>query len=234
MTLNLLLSHRPEEVQALLERSFAAFLLHTNNLQKPTQKNSDYLWRDFLRHLRFLKATGFADEKDHLTKDGLWASQLRIDQPLMVAEGLRSDLFPDDDPALLAGIMASLVYEKESDDRLEGKLSSNRLRKTFFKVQKGLQPFDHKLQVNGFFTRPMYLRPATMLFAWVSGHSFDNVCLNYAIPEGDLAMLAMRTADNLRHIANLKEVFPKAAATAKQAVELILRSPVMPENSPEE
>jgi superfamily II RNA helicase len=234
MTLNLLLSHRPEEVRALLKQSFAAFLITGNSGGKHEKNNTDYLWRDFLRHLRFLKTTGFADEKDHLTEDGLWASQLRIDQPLMVAEGLRCDLFPDNDPALLAGIMASLVYEKDSDDRLEGKLSPNRLRKTFFKVQKGLGSFDHKLQSSGFITRSMYLRPAAMLFAWVSGHSFDSVCLNYAIPEGDLAMLAMRTADNLRHIANLKDVFPKAASTAKQAITLILRSPVMPENSSEE
>jgi superfamily II RNA helicase len=152
----------------------------------------------------------------------------------MVAEGLRSNLFPDSDPALLAGIMASLVYEKESDDRLEGKLLSNQLRKTFVKIQKGLQPFDHKLQVSGFITRPMYLRPSAMLFAWASGHSFDNVCLNYAMAEGDLAMLAMRTADNLRHIAYLKDVFPKAATTAKQAIELILRPPIMPEDELEE
>ena len=234
MTLNLLLSHQPEEVQALLKRSFATFLMTENRSSKKSQRDSDYLWKDFLRHLHFLKATGFADEKDHLTKDGLWAAQLRIDQPLMVAEGLRCNLFPDSDPALLAGIMASLVYEKESDDRLEGKLLSNQLRKTFFKIQKGLQPFDHKLQANGFITRPMYLRPSAMLFAWASGHSFDKVSLNYAMAEGDLAMLAMRTADNLRHIANLKDVFPKAAATAKQAIELILRPPIMPEDELEE
>ncbi len=235
MTLNLLLSHRPEEVQALLERSFATFLMTTQKKRNYTQKDSEYLWRDFQRHLNFLKATGFADENETLTDDGLWASQLRIDQPLMVAEGLRCELFPDTDPALLAGIMAALVYEKESDDRLEGKLLSNRLRKSFKKVQEGLAPFDHLLQSNGFITRPMYLRPAAMLFAWASGHPFESVCLNYAIPEGDLAMLAMRTADHLRHLANLKHVFPNAAATARQAVDLILRSPVMPENSlPEE
>lgn len=234
MTLNLLLSHRPQEVQSLLKRSFAAYLLSSKKNHRNTQKNSDYLWRDFLRHLRFLKATGFADENEYLTEDGLWASQLRIDQPLLVAEGLRQNLFPLTDPALLTAIMASLVYEKESDDHLEGKLLPNHLRKTFFKVQKGLAPFDHQLQVSGFITRPMYLRPAAMLYAWASGHGFDNVCLNYAIPEGDLAMLAMRTAENLRHLANLRKIFPTVASTAKQAVELIMRSPVMIEDEPSE
>jgi len=44
--------------------------------------------------------------------------------------------------------------------------------------------------------------------------------------EGDLAMLTLRTADNLRHIRALKQVFPKAAETSAAAIELILREPV--------
>ncbi|MFZ1986379.1 MAG: ATP-dependent DNA helicase, partial [Desulfatitalea sp.] len=46
--------------------------------------------------------------------------------------------------------------------------------------------------------------------------------------EGDLAMLALRTADNLRHIVGLRAVFPQMADAAKQAIDLILRDPVMP------
>ena len=45
--------------------------------------------------------------------------------------------------------------------------------------------------------------------------------------EGDLAMLILRTADNLRHIRDLGRVFPEAAASAARAIELILRDPVM-------
>jgi hypothetical protein len=39
-------------------------------------------------------------------------------------------------------------------------------------------------------------------------------------------MLISRTADNLRHIRTLGAVFPQVAATAGQAVDLILREPV--------
>ena len=52
--------------------------------------------------------------------------------------------------------------------------------------------------------------------------------------EGDLAMLVLRTADNLRHIAGLQAVFPAMASTARQAIDLILRDPVMPSYSPPE
>lgn len=44
--------------------------------------------------------------------------------------------------------------------------------------------------------------------------------------EGNLAMLILRTADNLRHIRGLYEVFPEAAETAGKAIELIMRDPV--------
>ena len=44
--------------------------------------------------------------------------------------------------------------------------------------------------------------------------------------EGDLAMLIVRTADNLRHIRALKEVFPEASQTASMAIEKIMREPV--------
>ena len=38
-----------------------------------------------------------------------------------------------------------------------------------------------------------------------------------------------RTADHLRHVGSLREVFPRAAATAVEAMQLILRDPVIPE-----
>jgi hypothetical protein len=47
--------------------------------------------------------------------------------------------------------------------------------------------------------------------------------------EGDLVMLILRTADNLRHIRRLKQVFPEAAETADRSIDLILREPVVHE-----
>ncbi len=40
-------------------------------------------------------------------------------------------------------------------------------------------------------------------------------------------MLILRSADNLRHIQALTYVFPEAAVTAKRAVQLILKYPVV-------
>ena len=47
------------------------------------------------------------------------------------------------------------------------------------------------------------------------------------IEEGDLAMLIFRTADNLRQIASLSETHPVQSRKALEAIDLILREPVV-------
>ena len=80
---------------------------------------------------------------------------------------------------------------------------------------------------SGFEVRPLYFRPAVAIFAWAEGESWERVVTIAEIEEGDLAMLIFRTADNLRHIRNLKDVFPEAAETAAEAIDGIMREPVV-------
>ena len=60
-----------------------------------------------------------------------------------------------------------------------------------------------------------------------TGQSWEEIISAYQIEEGDLAMLIFRTADNLRHIKALVEIFPLAALTSGQSIELIMRGPVV-------
>ncbi|MCP4747209.1 MAG: DEAD/DEAH box helicase [Desulfobacteraceae bacterium] len=230
MCLNLLLSHTPKEVKNLLERSFAAF-----QFQSKTDSHGDtvqdFLWQAFLRHLEFLRVTGFVGPNNQLTEDGLWASKLRIDQPLLVAECLRQDLLPQSDPALLAAVMAAFVNEKETDEHLEKKHLPKQLTACIKKIVRGLRGFAKYMQVRGFDVRPIYYKPALTVWAWASGQPWEKVVQNSQMAEGDLAMLILRTADNLRHLAWLKQTFAQMSANARQAVELILRDPVMTQYS---
>lgn len=231
MVLNLLLSHSPDQVEELLKRSFATWLMiakAADSRQKSRMADiHDVLWTDFLRHLDFLKETGFVEADNRLSADGVWASQLRVDQPLIVAESLRQGLLPDEDAAQMAGVFACMVNERETDDRMEGRLVPNRLKKTVGRIQKKLTGFARHMQSRGFAVRPFYLRPAAMTHAWASGYPWDHIIREYGMAEGNLAMLMMRTADNLRHTANLVEVFPEAAITAREAIDLIMKEPVV-------
>ncbi|MDM8538940.1 ATP-dependent DNA helicase, partial [Desulfobacterales bacterium HSG17] len=224
MTLNLLLSHSPDQIQKLLERSFAAYLL--NSAGHP--QGHEFLKDDFFRHYRFLMTSGYVSQNGRLTEDGIWASQLRVDQPLLIAEGFKKGLFPEDDPRLLAGMIASFVNERDLDDRLDKEIIPNKLQKCFKKVVKGLNPFQSFMFEKGFGLHSFYMRPALTIFLWASElYSWEKVVEISDMAEGDLAMLILRTADNLRHIVALKNVFPKASETAYQSLEKILRDPVI-------
>jgi superfamily II RNA helicase len=231
MVLNLLLSHTPDQIEDLLKKSFATYVIAKKRKKKAGSgrivNEHKFLWRNFLQHLDFLKETGFVNTADVLTDDGVWASQLRVDQPLRIAEGFRLEIFPKSDPALLAAIIASFVNERESDDSLDLEATApQKVTKNFLRVKKKLLPFSKHMAERGFFVRPLFLRPALAIFAWATGQPWEKVLSIAGIEEGDLAMLILRTADNLRHIKTLKQVFPEAAQTAAAAIELILRYPV--------
>ncbi len=228
MTLNLLLSHTPEEVEALLHHCFAAFQRHGVAMGGEGAAHN-HLWTDFQRHLHFLQERGYADHQGRLTEDGLWASQLRIDQPLLVAEGLRDDLFPKDAPALLAGIMAGLVNDRETDDHIEKKRYPQVLTQALNLVSRGLKGISKHMLSRGFEVRRIYMRPVLAVYHWASDKPWDKTIEAAQMAEGDLAMLVMRTADNLRHMAALQTVFPEMARAARQAIDLILREPVLPD-----
>jgi superfamily II RNA helicase len=86
--------------------------------------------------LKFLAAKGYVNDREELTAEGLWASRLRVDQPLMIAEGFRQGLFPQDDPALLTAMITVFVNEKETDDRLDKRLLPKALLTSFQRMSR--------------------------------------------------------------------------------------------------
>jgi ATP-dependent RNA helicase HelY len=231
MALNLLLSHTPEQIEELLKKSFATYMIiHSRKnigFKNPEENDPKALWQDFVRHLDFLKETGYAAENGRLTADGVWASQLRVDQPLMIAEGFRRGIFPDNDPVLIAAVTALFVNERESDEIMDKAFTTKALVNTFLEVKKNLSSFSARMSQKGFATRPLILQPAATLYAWANGIPWEKVLTIAKMEEGDLAMLILRTADNLRHIRTLKDVFPEAAQAAATAIDLIMRYPVV-------
>ena len=231
MVLNLLLSHTPEQIEDLLKKSFATYMIihgrKKSGLHETVENDHKQLWQDFEQHLDFLKETGYATQRGRLTADGIWASQLRVDQPLMISEGFRHGIFPENDPALLAAVTSLFVNERESDEFIDKAYMPKTLINIFSDVKKNLSSFSARMSKKGFDTRPLILQPAATLYAWATGLPWEKVLTIAKMEEGDLAMLIIRTADNLRHIRTLKNVFPQAASAAATAIDLIMRYPVV-------
>ncbi len=231
MVLNLLLSHSPDQIEDLLKKSFAAYIIKQEK-EKRRKKHSgngkELLLKAFTHHLNFLIETGYVTESGELTEDGIWASQLRVDQPLVIAQGFRLGIFPQKDPALLAGTIAAFVNEKEMEDRIEKSFTPIKLVSAFADVKKGLLPFAKLMFDSGFEIRPLYLRACAAIYAWAAGEPWEKAVLISELDEGNLAMLILRTADNLRHIRSLSKAFPEASHTAAEAIDLLLKDPVVP------
>lgn len=232
MVLNLLLSHSPEEIRQLLDKSFASYMLTSGKergQQAKTQFGAglEYLWQDFLAHMEFLKHEKFVTKTGALTEDGTWASSLRIDSPLIVAQSLRANLLPDSSPAMLAGIMGAFVNEKQfKDDKVSGETIPANLISTFAHLREELKPFATNMKKKGFPAPNLYIQPAVSLYGWARDETWESVTARTNFAEGDLARLILRTAENLRHLTNLKDTFPAIAESAEQAIGMILKEPV--------
>jgi len=227
MVLNLLLSHSPEQIKDLLGRSFAAYSIRKASKKRSRETRRRDLWSDFLHHLHFLEDTGYVSDIGELTEKGKWASQLRVDQPLLIAEGFQMGILPESEPKFLAAIMAAFVNEREPDTKIPKKRVPGPLLDAFYRVINGLRPFAWQMLDRGFEVRAFHLRPAVAIYAWTIGEPWEKVRDLAEMEEGDLVMLILRTADNLRHIRGLRRVFPDAAETAERAIELILHEPVV-------
>ena len=223
MTLNLLLSHEPKDIRELLEKSFAIYqerLLYG--------KTGNWLWRSFKRHLRFLKQTGFVDKGDRLTPDGIWASKLRVDHPLLIAEAIRKGAMNGLSPEELAGAIAPFVWDRAQDVSIcsEDLPEIKRFRKVFRKILKNIKQIKELKRKRGF-DNPSLVFPVGMaIYLWTKGLEWKELLNIVPMDEGDMASLVMRTVDHLRQINNLKDSHPELASAAREAIELIMREPV--------
>jgi ATP-dependent RNA helicase HelY len=186
------------------------------------------LWLSFKRHVRFLKETGFVDDMDQLTPDGYWASKLRLDQPLLIAEAIRQGAFYRVSPQILAGGLAPFVWDRvqEVELRIKGIKGLTGLQTMFDRILGSIEGIRGLKGKRGFESPPILFWPAAALYLWAEGVSWEQLLEAVAIDEGDMASLIMRTADHLRQVANLRETHPELASMAEQGIELILREPV--------
>jgi superfamily II RNA helicase len=186
------------------------------------------LWLSFKKHVRFLKETAFVDPRDRLTQDGLWASKLRLDHPLLIAEAIRKGAFSEASPQIVAGCLAPFVWDRavELDFRIESPLDLEGLETAFRKTLDLIEDLRHLQVSRGFKSPQIFFWPCVALFLWASGIAWKSLLNVIPVDEGDLTSLIARSADHLRQVTNLSETHPGLSSVAARAIDLILREPV--------
>ncbi len=189
--------------------------------------SGDMLWLNFKRHLHFLKETGFADAQERLTAEGLWASKLRVDQPLLIAELIHKNTLAGIPPEAMAGAIAPFVWDRSQVDIvIKSAFKFEELHKLFQKILEETEVLRTLKKRRGFEESVIQFWPCAALYLWAKGTPWDQLLSYLAVDEGDMASLVMRTADHLRQIVSLRETHPELAAVAETAIGLILREPV--------
>ncbi|MBP8980599.1 MAG: DEAD/DEAH box helicase [Syntrophobacterales bacterium] len=225
MVLNLLLSQTPEGIREIFTNSLAAYQ-RSRRRKRPAEETGAALWNDFRRYLDFLRAEGFVDQEDRLTESGIWASRLRLDQPLLIGECIKQQAFPND-PALMAAVIAPFVYDGDQEILMKDRRRRFRkLTEACRRMAATVRPLLRRLEEAGFPTRHLYFWTSWVIYEWAGGGDWDEIISRFGIADGDMAMLVLRTADNLRQIMSLRDTHPEIAARAEAARAAILREPV--------
>ena len=191
------------------------------------------LWLSFQRHMRFLRETAFVNADDQLTADGYWASKLRVDQPLLIAEAIRKGALQGRSPEILAGSIAPFVWDRIQEVELVGESPSSLrdMEAAFDRILGAIGDIRRLKTMRGFESPPIQLWPAAALFLWAKGIGWETLLSFARADEGDMASLIVRTIDHLRQVRNLMESHPGLAATAATAIDLLSREPVVVDES---
>ncbi len=182
------------------------------------------LYEAFQRHLAFLKAEGLVDGKNLLTPDGEWATELRLEHPLVFYAGIKAGAWPLN-PAALAAAVAALAADKESNQPLPRRKPPARLTEPLAGLVLAVGPMMDRLEEAGFEAPTFNLRPAWAMWSWATRGDFDEAVELLGLGAGDLAMLSLRTADHLRQMAGLKN-HETLSRAAREAIHHILKEPV--------
>ncbi len=209
-------------------RRMRGILKELRSLGGRVEGMSGGLWLSFKRRLRFLKETGFVDRNDRLTPDGEWASRLRLDHPLLIAEAIRKGAFQGITQELMAAVIAPFVWDRGLDAALRPPPGEDlgQVEDRLDKVLDSIHELRVKKTLRRFENPEIMFWPAASLFLWAKGASWDELMTAVAVDEGDMVSLITRTADHLRQVAGLADTHPEPAARAEEAVEAVLREPV--------
>jgi superfamily II RNA helicase len=216
-------------VQARYDKNTRTHLKRLERLAVKSDQIRHRLWNEFRRYLDFLKETGFVDQEDRLTADGRWASCLRLDHPLLIAEVIRTGMFHETTPPILAGLMAPFVVDKTREVEVysNGMRVLDDLRVQFAQMARKLEPLQRLKRIRGFETLEIQFWPAACLTLWASGMAWNDLLRMIGVEEGDMAILIVRTADHLRQLFDLSGTHPELAETARQAISHVFREPVL-------
>ncbi|GAA0994875.1 DEAD/DEAH box helicase [Subtercola frigoramans] len=159
-----------------------------------------------------------------LTPTGKTLKRIYGERDLLVAECIRRGVWANLDPAGLAALACSLIYEPRRDesDMPERFLPRGPFRGALEKTQElwaDLQELEAHHRLPG--TSPISVGLAKPMHEWAKGASLDTVLFDADLAAGDFVRWTKQTIDLLDQLQNLSDA--KVATTARLALDLVKR-----------
>ncbi|RFA21206.1 DEAD/DEAH box helicase [Subtercola boreus] len=177
---------------------------------------------EVLMHLEYLKADAAGELT--LTDTGKTLKRIYGERDLLVAECIRHGVWANLDPAGLAAMACSLVYEPRRDESElpERFLPRGAFRGALSKTQEiweDLQQLEARHRLPG--SSPISVGLAKPMNEWARGASLDTVLFDADLAAGDFVRWTKQTIDLLDQLQNQYD--PKVATTARLALDLVKR-----------
>lgn len=172
----------------------------------------------FQQHVEVLQQFGYLTPTCQLTSDGEWARLIRIDHSLLLTELIRMGAFEGIEPALLAGVLASIAHDDDRPGSFPRRSSA--LASVLGQVRKVAQALSAHEE-------PPLLRSdvAAVTEVWIAQPTlpWSELIRSTTMAEGNVYRLLARTLEYLSQLHGLHATHPGLANVADRAMELMRR-----------
>jgi ATP-dependent RNA helicase HelY len=198
----------------------------TEALERRMRGRTGTLGRTFDKVCDVLERLNYLDG-DAITPAGRSLARLYSESDLVVAESLRTRAWDALDPAELAAVVSSLVYEARRDDDPAPKLPPGRCRDALNALSTCWGELSQvETDVGLDFLREPDLGFAWLAWRWAKGHALDAVLLDTAMAPGDFVRWVKQLIDLLDQIAVAAAEDSPVRATARRSVTALRRGVV--------
>ena len=199
----------------------------TDELRKQINNRTGLISKLFDRVSDVLLELGYLDTADgvvRVTDPGRMLRRIYGERDLLIAQCLRSGAWDSLDPAGLAAMAATIVYEPRRDD---GSLAQQRLPRGAFRAAlerttalwSSLDDLERDHRLPG--SQPLSPKLAIAMSRWANGASLDSVLDDAELAAGDFVRITKQTIDLLDQLSVVAD--SPVGPTARRALDAVRR-----------
>ena len=195
-------------------------------LAKEIEKQKDIFWNKFLSHRAVLIDSGYLKD-DYPNEQGVIISQLRSENELFLALVIFSGALEGLTPAELASVICAITTEDMRADLYSQLPLSPNVKKRLNKIKDIKRALDKK-QKTFDVEDPMYINAfySPIIEMWTNGAEWESIIDEVEMGEGDIVRCFKRVIDVLRQFCTIDNIPEEIVFTAREAINLINRSPI--------